>query len=139
MANSIETYAFPELTLYVWTGASSALIAYADSVDVQVSRTLQKFLYPTTGVGYADRTQYVETDKSVTISIGTLYAGAVVYGMLASGANISATVNFIGAADGVTSTFTVWSAQMPDWSLSVGDGQIAKQKVKLISPDISGV
>lgn len=139
MANSIETYAFPELTLYVWTGASSGLIAYADSVDVQVSRTIQKFLYPITGVGYAARTQYVETDKSVTLSLGVLYAGASVYGMLASGANISATVNFIGAADGVTSTFTVWSAQMPDWSLSVGDGQIAKQKVKLIAPDISGV
>lgn len=139
MANSVETYAFPEMTLYAWTGASSALVAYADSVDVQVSRSLSKFLYPITGVGYAARTQYVETDKSVTVTVGTLYAGASLYGMLASGANISATVNFIGAADSVTSTFTIWSGQMPDFQLQAQDGQIVKQKVKIIAPDCSGL
>lgn len=142
MANSIEVYSWPECTLYAYTGATSAVIAYAESVDLQVTRTLHKFLFPITGVGYAARTQYVEEDKNVTMTLGVMYAGASFYALLASGnsgVNISATVNLVGGADGATSTFTLWSAQMPDFTLQGSDGAIWKQKLKIISPDLSGI
>jgi hypothetical protein len=139
MADSRETYAFPEMTLYVWTGTGSALVAYAQDVELQISRSIKKFLFPTTAVGYASRSQFVETDKNVSLSIGTFYAGASLYGMLASGANISATINLSAPADGASSVFTVWSAQMPDFDLQGSEGNIWKQKVKLISPDCSGL
>jgi ABC-type Na+ transport system ATPase subunit NatA len=139
MADSREVFAWPELALYVWTGNASAIMAYAESVELSVSRALTKFLYPTTGVGYAGRSQYVETNKTVAMTIGTLYAGAGLYGMLASGANISATVSLSTLADGSTSVFTLWSAQMPDFSLQGGEGAVFKQKVKIIAPDCSGL
>lgn len=139
MADSREVFAWPELSLYVWTGGSSAILAYAEDVQLQVSRSLTKYLYMTTGVGYASRSQYVETNKEVSLTLGRLYAGAGLYGMLASGANISATLNLSGGADGVTSVFTLWSAQIPDFSLQGAEGNIFKEKLKLIAPDCSGV
>lgn len=142
MADSREVFAFPEATLYLYTAASSGIFAYAQDIQVQVSRSLTKFTFPVTGVGYAARTKYVETDKQVTLSIGALFAGASLYQMMASGnsgVNISATVNFLTSADGATATFTLWSAQMPDFSLQGGEGGLWRQSVKIIAPDISGV
>lgn len=139
MADSREVYSWPELTLYCFTGTSSAIMAYAESVDLSVSRSLTKFLYPTTGVGYAARSQFVETNKTVALTIGKLYAGVSLYGMLQSGVNISATVNLSAPADGASSTLIIWSAQHSDFNLQGGEGAVFKEKVKLMAPDISGI
>jgi hypothetical protein len=139
MADSKEVFSWPEAALFVWNGTGSGVLAYAQDVDLQVSRSISKYLFMTTGVGYAARTKYVETDKNVSLTLGALYAGASLYGMLASGANISATVNFSAPADGASSMFTIWSAQMPDFQLQGSDGGIWKEKVKLQSPDLSGL
>lgn len=139
MADSVEVYAFPEMTFYLWTGSVSSLAAYVEDVQIQVARSIRKHLYLTTGTPYAGRTQYVETNKDVTMTIGAMYAGVSFYGALASGANISATINFMTSADGNTSMFTIWSAQMPDFNLQGGDGGVFKQKLKIIAPDVSGL
>ncbi len=139
MADSREPFAWREALLYCYTGNSSAIVAYAENLELQVTRSITKFLYPTTGVGYAARTQYVETDKNVTLNIGALFAGQSFYAMLQSGANISATVNFLTSADGASSTFIIWSAQMPDFGLQGTEGGIWKQKIKIIGPDCSGI
>ena len=139
MADSREVYAWPEMSLFAWTGTGSAIAAYVEDVQLQVSRSITKLLDMTTAVGYADRTKYVETNKEVTLTIGAMYAGLSFYGMLASGANISANIYFSAPADGVTSTFILWSAQMPDYNLQGSEGTVWKQKTKIIAPDISGV
>ncbi len=139
MSDSRESYSFPELTLFCWTGNSSAVIAFADNVQLSIARALTKYLYMTTGVGYAGRSQFVETNKTVTMTIGTFYAGASLYGILASGANVSATLNLSTVADGASSIFTLWSAQLTDFGLQGSEGQVFKQSVKIQAPDISGL
>lgn len=138
MPESREVYAWPEATLYVWTGNGSATLAFAERLQLQVNRGLQKYLFLTTGTPYAGRTQYVETNREVTLTIGALYAGQNLFGMLMSGANISASLNFQSSADGATATFVLWSAQMPEFSLEGGEGDVWRQSVKIIAPDISG-
>jgi hypothetical protein len=138
---SREVYAWPEMTLYVFTGTTSGIFAYAESVALQVSPKVSKFQhFGSAGAdSYTQRTILRETDKEVTLSIGALYAGPGLYGMLASGANISATINLLTSADYDSSTFTLWSARANDFSLQGSEGNIWKQNLRLIAPDVSGI
>lgn len=136
---SVESYAWPEMSLYAWNGTASAVAAYAKDVQLQVNRSITKFLNMTTGVGYTTRSQYVETNKDVSLSIGALYAGATFYALMASGANVSAVINMLSPADGASSRFMLWSAQVPEFSLQGSEGAIFEQKIKIIAPDCSGI
>jgi hypothetical protein len=140
MADSIESFAYPETTLYAWTGNTSALVAYAQNINLTVERTLmRKVWFTATGVSYGKKTLFVQTDKKVSMSIGAMYAGNSFYKMLASGANISATLNMYASADDIESTITLQSAQMESFSLKGAEGSVWQQDIRIIAPDMTMV
>ena len=135
MADGREVYAWPELRLFLFSGATSALAAFAESVEVTVEDPHRKFLYSTTGVGFAARSELVHTDRNVRMNVGALYAGQSLSNL--SGVNISATVNLTGVD--VTATFILWSARRTNFQLQGRDGGLWRQTISLIAPDISGL
>jgi hypothetical protein len=140
MADSIESFAYPEATLYAWTGATSGLVAFAQNINLTVERTLmRKVFFTATGVSYGSKTLFLETDKKVSMSVAAMYAGASFYDMLASGANVSATLNFYGSADNASASFTLWSAQMESLGLKGAEGNVWSEDMRFIAADVSGV
>lgn len=135
MPDSREVFAWPEAKLYLWSGASSGIPAFAESIDITVEDPHKKFLYPTTGVGFGARTEFVQTDRTVRVNIGSLYAGQSIVNL--SGVNISATINLSGVD--ITATHILWSARMTNWQLQGRKDGIFRQTVSLVAADISAV
>jgi hypothetical protein len=138
VADGREVYAWPEMTLYAYSGTASGAFAYAENVDLTVTRVLQKKLV-FGSASYADRARFYETDRNIMLSIGAMYAGVSFFNLVNSAAQISATLNFAGSADNASSTFTLYSAQFSDFNLQGADGGTWHQKLKIVASDISGI
>ena len=139
MADSREVFAFPELSFFCWNGASSGLLAYAQSVEVTVDIAYQRYLLMITGTPYADRTRYVETDSTVRMAASRMYAGASTFQLMNSGVNISAVAQLVNGADGATAKFILWSARITQYQMAARDGSVLTESVQLIAPDVSGL
>lgn len=139
MADSREVYAWPELSLFVWQGASSAQLAYAESIDLTVDDSYQKFLFMTTGVDYQSRSQFVETDRNVRMNVGRLYAGASLFQLMDSAVNISAVMTNYNTADNVSAQFILYSARIPSYQLAGREGQLWRDSISIIAPNVSGL
>jgi hypothetical protein len=139
VSDSREIFSYPEMSLYLYTGSTSGIFAYAENVELSVARTIARFVFPDPALSYSQRTLYIENDRQVTLTLGALYAGQSVYAMLQSGANISATINFNTVADGKSANFVLWSAQVRDFKLGGAEGAVWHQNLTLISPGISGL
>ncbi len=139
MADSREPYAWPELSLFVWQGGSSAVAVFAENVEVTVDDEYKKYLYMTTGVSYGGRSEYVPTDRNVRMTVGRLYAGNSLLQLMNSGVNISAVATLYTPADGVSARFILWSARIPHYQAAGREGALWRDSINLIAPDISGV
>lgn len=139
MADSREPYVWNEMTFYLWNGASSGVLAFAENVEASVDDSYQKFLYPTTGVAFGGRTEYVLTDRNARITVGRLYAGGSVLALMGSGVNISATLPMVSNADQATAQFTVYSARISHWQNVGREGNLWRESVMIMAPDYSGI
>lgn len=139
MAESREPMVWNELSFFLWNGASSALLAFAENVEVAVDDSYQKFLYLPTATDFGNRSEYVLTDRNVRMTVGRLFAGSQMYLLMDSAVNISATMPLISNADQVTAQFTLYSARINHWQNVGREGQLWRESVNVIAPDISGI
>lgn len=139
MADSREPYVWNELSLYVWQGGTSALLAFAENVEVDIEDTYEKFLYHTTGTDFGSRSQYVLTDRNCEMRVGRLFAGASLLLLMDSGVNISAVAPLISQADQATAQFTLYSARISQYQNVGREGQLWRDAVTIRAPDFSGI
>lgn len=139
MADSREPYVWNELQFFMWQGGSSAVLAFAENVEVNVDDTYQKFLYMPTGTDFGGRSEYVLTDRNVRMSVGRLFAGSQMYLLMDSAVNISATMPLISNADQATAQFTLYSARINHYQNVGREGQLWREGITIIAPDISGI
>ena len=139
MADSREPFVWSEMTLYLWQGGTSALLAFAENVEMSVDDSYQKFLYQTTGVRFGSRSEYVLTDRNARVTVGRLYAGASLLDLMESGVNISAVVPLINNADQVTAQFTLYSARISHYQNVGRAANLWRDSVTIIAPDFSGI
>lgn len=149
MAQAREPFSFNEmfLTLIRPDGAGAGgdaggSVAWAESVNLSVETTTQKFLFLITGTDYGSRSRYVDTDYNVKMSIGNLFAGTSGFFLsMQSAVNMSAFASFTGNAEsigGYTTTFVLYSAKIVSYDFNAAKSDIARQSVTIIAPDISG-
>lgn len=148
------------MTFFLWGGNDSAItqiygqtlfgqatanqtsvsqVVFAENVELTVDDSYQKFLYMTTGTPFGQRAHYSPTDRNVQMQVGRLFAGMELLNAMTANVNLSAVAHYDAPADGVPTEFVLYSARIPHYQAVGREGQIWRDNVTVIAPDISGL
>lgn len=130
-----EVFSWPEGSIYLYpSGSTSALVAYADSIDFTKTWDIQTIkLMGGTGSTY---TRYVTKGIDVRVSIGQLYHTMSMWSMAQSGTGLALEIKHYNSVNG-SAGFVAWGVRFPEWSLKESEGQCAKSSVQIIAADVS--
>lgn len=131
-----EVYAWPEATLYLWSGnATATAMIFAEDVRLTIDWRWEKRQTFATAGGIAGRTRFTLAEKNVGLSLGQAWASQEVVLFLQSATAFNAALS--GSSLIQTAGYKLCSAVCNQWSLAGAQGGIFGQRVEIMAADVS--